>query len=175
VETDKAMRYSDYAMSDMRRKDKEITDKVVIEEILRQNEVGRLATAVDGEPYVVPMNFAYVRDKIYLHTHWNGKKIKDIQRNPKVCFEVDSGEIVTGENPCDYSWMYRSVIAHGKARIIKSKDERLKALRIISEKYSFGKGKLITPELMGKFDYLWLIEISIDKMTGKQSPAPKIG
>ena len=175
METDKAMRYAGYAMSDMRRKDKEITDKVVIEEILRQNEVGRLATAVDGEPYIVPMNFAYARDKIYLHTHRNGKKITDIQRNPKVCFEVDSGEKVTGENPCDYSWMYRSAIAYGKARIIKSKDERLKALCVISEKYSFGKGKLITPELMEKFDHLWLIEISIDKMTGKQSPATKIG
>ena len=160
-------------MSDMRRREKEITEKVVIEEIFRQNEVGRLATAVDGEPYIVPMNFAYVSDKIYLHTHRDGKKIKDIQRNPWVCFEVDSGEIITGENPCDYSWRYRSAVAYGEAKIIASREERLKALKVISEKYSFGKGKLITPELMEKFDHLWLIEIKVEKMTGKQSPAPK--
>ena len=159
-------------MSGMRRREKEITDKVVIEELFRQNEVGRLATAVDGEPYIVPMNFAYISDKIYLHTHKDGKKIKDIQRNPRVCFEVDSGEIITGENPCDYSWRYRSAIAYGKARVVESSEERLKALRLISEKYSFGKGKLITPELMEKFSHLWIIEINIDRMTGKQSPAP---
>jgi nitroimidazol reductase NimA-like FMN-containing flavoprotein (pyridoxamine 5'-phosphate oxidase superfamily) len=160
-------------MSDMRRKDKEITDKVVIEEILRQNEVGRLGTAVDGEPYIVPMNFAYISDKIFLHTHKDGKKIKDIQKNPRVCFEVDSGELVTGENPCDFSWEYKSAIVYGKARVLESQDERLKALRIISDKYSFGKGKLITPELVEKFGHLHLIEIKIDKMTGKRSPAPK--
>jgi len=157
----------------MRRSEKEVTDKVVIEEIFRQNEVGRLATAVDGEPYIVPMNFAYISDKIYLHTHKDGKKIKNIQRNPRVCFEVDSGEIITGDNPCDYSWRYRSAIAYGKARVVESEEERLKALRLISEKYSFGKGKLITSELMEKFGHLWIIEINIDRMTGKQSPATK--
>ncbi len=175
METVKAENLSGYAMSDMRRKEKEIKEKVIIEEIFRQNDVGRLATAVDGEPYIVPMNFAYISDKIYLHTHKDGKKIRDIKKNPRVCFEVDSGEIVTGENPCDFSWRYRSAVAYGKARIVESKEERLKALRLISEKYSFGKGKLITPELMEKFDHLWLIEINVDKMTGKMSPTPKRG
>jgi nitroimidazol reductase NimA-like FMN-containing flavoprotein (pyridoxamine 5'-phosphate oxidase superfamily) len=159
-------------MSAMRRTEKEIKEKAVVEEVFRQNEVGRLATAVDGAPYIVPMNFAYISDKIYLHTHKDGKKIRDIQKNPRVCFEVDSGEIVTGDNPCDYSWRYRSAIAYGEARIVESREERLKALRLISEKYSFGKGKLITPELMEKFDHLWIIVIDIDKMTGKMSPAP---
>lgn len=160
-------------MSVMRRREKEIRDKVVIEEVFRQNQVGRLATAVDGEPYIVPMNFAYASDRIYLHSHRDGKKIKDIQRNPRVCFEVDSGEIITGDNPCDYSWRYRSAVALGEARIIESEEDRLKALRLISEKYSFGKGKLITPGLLERFDHLWLIEIKVDKMTGKQSPASK--
>ena len=159
-------------MSDMRRSDKEITEKVVIEEVFRQNEVGRLATAIDGEPYIVPMNFAYMSDKIYLHTHKDGKKVKDILKNPKVCFEVDSGEIVIGDNPCDYSWRYRSAIAYGEARVVESQEERLKALKLISEKYSFGKGKLITHELMEKFTHLWIIEIQIHRMTGKTSPAP---
>jgi len=159
-------------MSGMRRREKEIKDKVVVEEVFRQNDVGRLATAVDGEPYIVPMNFAYISDKIYLHTHKDGKKIRDIQQNPRVCFEVDSGEIITSDNPCDFSWRYRSAVAYGEARIVESKEERLKALKLISEKYSFGKGKLITPELMEKFDHLWIIAIDINKMIGKMSPAP---
>lgn len=157
-------------MSGMRRKDKEITEKVVMEEVLRQNDVGRLGTAVDGEPYVVPMNFAYYKDKIYLHTHRDGKKIKDIEKNSRVCFEVDSGEIIKGEDPCDFSWRYKSVIAYGTARVVDTMEERVTALRLISDKYSFGKGKLITPELMEKFNHLSIIEIKIEDMTGKKSP-----
>ena len=158
-------------MSGMRRKDKEITEKVVLEEILLENEVGRLGTAVNGVPYIVPLNYAYRNGRIYLHTHREGKKVKDIKVNPIVCFEVDSGEIIEGENPCNFSWRYRSVIARGKARIIEDDEERLDALRMISNKYSFGKGQLLNLEKVMHLSHLVVIEIEIESMTGKKSPA----
>jgi nitroimidazol reductase NimA-like FMN-containing flavoprotein (pyridoxamine 5'-phosphate oxidase superfamily) len=158
-------------MSKMRRKDKEIKEKVVLEEILRENQVGRLGTSVDGRPYVVPMNFVYTKDRILLHTHRGGKKVKDIQRNPLVCFEVDSGEIVEGDDPCNYSWSYRSVIANGTAAIIEDPEEKLKALRLLSDKYAFGKGRRLDLEKITKFKDLLVVEIRVDEMTGKKSPA----
>jgi len=111
-------------MSTMRRGEKEIRERAVLEEILRENQVGRLATAVDGRPYVVPMNFVYTNGSIFLHTHRDGKKVKDIQRNPRVCFEVDSGEIIAGDDP----------------------------------------------KVTG-FNDLVVVEIKVDEMTGKKSPA----
>jgi nitroimidazol reductase NimA-like FMN-containing flavoprotein (pyridoxamine 5'-phosphate oxidase superfamily) len=158
-------------MSGMRRKEREVTEKVVQEEILRQAEVGRLGTLVDGSPYVVPMNFCYVEDRIYLHSFRDGKKIKGIKSNPRVCFEVDEGEIITGETPCAYSWRYTSVIVNGKASVVEDENERLKGLRLISDKYSPGKGKMIIPEIVEKNKHLWIIRIDIDEMTGKKSPA----
>lgn len=155
----------------MRRKDKEIIQKVVKEEILRQTDVGRLGLVVEDTPYVVPMNFCYTQDKIYLHSHKDGLKMQELRKNPRVCFEVDEGEILTGESPCDYSWEYTSVIAFGMASVVEDKDERHKALKLISDKYSPGKGKLITDELMAKFGHLSLLKIDVDEMTGKKSPA----
>ncbi len=173
METDKTSEDAGRTMSGMRRKEKEITEKAIIEEIFRQNDVGRLGLVNGDEPYIVPMNFAYMTDRIYIHSHQDGTKMRLIKKQPRVCFEVDDGEIITGENPCDFSWRYKSAIAYGEARIIESDEERHNALRFISDKYSFGKGKLITPELMKKFKHLLLIEIKVDKMTGKQSPATK--
>jgi nitroimidazol reductase NimA-like FMN-containing flavoprotein (pyridoxamine 5'-phosphate oxidase superfamily) len=158
-------------MSVMRRKEKEIKDKSVMEEILRQNLVGRLGTAVNGFPYVVPMNYAYIKDKIFLHTHRDGKKIKDIQQNPKVCFEVDSGQMIEGELPCDYSWEYYSVIVQGEATLIEDKNEKLKTLQIISDKYAFGKSNKITSEMVERYNALTVIQIDINQMSGKKSPA----
>ena len=158
------------AMSTMRRKDKEITEKVVIEEILRENQVGRLATAVDGEPYIVPMNYAYLSGRILMHTHRDGKKVRDIKRNPCVCFEVDSGEIVEGDDPCSYSWEYRSVVARGDARIVEEPAEKLRALRVISDKYAFGKGQRLDQAKVDRFSDLVIIEVTIKEMTGRRSP-----
>jgi len=155
----------------MRRREKEIKEKAVLEEILRENQVGRLGTAVDGRPYVVPMNYVYTNDRIILHTHRDGKKVKDIQRNPLVCFEVDSGDIMKGDDPCEYSWRYRSVIANGTATLIEEPEEKLKALRLISDKYAFGKGRRLNLEKLSKFRDLVVVEIIVDEMTGKKNPA----
>ncbi len=158
-------------MSSMRRKEKEITEKAVLEEILLEKLVGRLGTSVNNNPYVVPMNFAYRAGKIYLHTHKDGKKVKNILANPRICFEVDDGKMIEAEEPCNFSWSYHSVIVHGNARIVTEPEEKLAALKIISDKYSFGKGERLTLKSIEKYESLWIIEINIDKMTGKKSPA----
>ena len=157
-------------MPGMRRKEKEITEKAVIEEVLRENGVGRLATAVNDHPYVVPLNFVYFDGKVFFHSHKDGTKMKNIAENPRVCFEVDSGEIVTGEKPCDFTWKYRSVIVSGKAHIVTDAGKRLTVLKRLSDKYSPGKGKLLTAEDLAKNPQLVIVEIAVDEMTGKKSP-----
>jgi hypothetical protein len=158
-------------MSSMRRKEKEITEKAVLKEILLEKLVGRLGTSLNNKPYVVPMNYAYRAGKIYLHTHKDGKKVKNILSNPQVCFEVDDGEIIEAEEPCNFSWKYHSVIAEGNARIVTEPGEKLAALKIISNKYSFGKGDRLDIETIKKYENLLIIEITVNKMTGKKSPA----
>jgi uncharacterized protein len=154
----------------MRRKEKEITEKAIMEEILREQEVGRLATSIGDLPYVVPINFVYTGGKIIFHSHKDGTKMANIAKNPCVCFEVDFGEIVRGEKPCDFSWKYMSVIVQGKAKVIEGSKKRLAALRRISDKYAPGKGQKLTEDDMAKNTQLVLVEIEVDEMTGKRSP-----
>ncbi|RLI00374.1 pyridoxamine 5'-phosphate oxidase family protein [Candidatus Bathyarchaeota archaeon] len=159
----------------MRRKDKEIKEWVVIEEVLRENQVGRLGTAVGGEPYVVPVNYVYTGGRIYIHSHREGKKVRDILENPRVCFEVDSGEIIPADRACDYSWEYKSVIAFGVARLVEDEGERVRALRMLVDKYGFGKGSQVTAELLSSYPQLAVIRVDVERATGKQSPAPSAG
>ncbi len=158
----------------MRRKEKEITEKAVIEEVLMENDVGRLATAIGDEPYVVPLNYVYYDGKVVFHSHKDGTKMANIAENPKVCFEVDSGEIVKGDKPCDFTWKYRSVIVKGKARILMDPEKKLKALQRLSDKYSPGKGEMLTADEIAKNPQLVLVEIVPDEMTGKKSPVKPV-
>jgi nitroimidazol reductase NimA-like FMN-containing flavoprotein (pyridoxamine 5'-phosphate oxidase superfamily) len=159
-------------MTSLRRAEKEIRDRAEVEAVLREAEVGRLGTSVDGRPYVVPVNFAYIEGRIFFHGAGEGKKLRDIAENPRVCFEVDEAEVMPAEGPCDYSYRYRSVIANGRARVLTAVDERADALRAIVEKYAEGKGAEITRERMERFTTLAVVEIEVDEMTGKRSPAP---
>jgi len=159
-------------MTGLRRSEKEITDRAEVEAVLQEAEVGRLGTSVGGKPYVVPVNFAYEDGKIFFHGAGEGKKLRDIAENPRVCFEVDMAEVMPAEGPCDYSYNYRSVIATGRARMLTDIDERADALRTIVEKFAEGKGAEITRERMERFATLAVVEIEVEEMTGKQSPAP---
>lgn len=158
-------------MTSLRRPDKEMKDMADVEKALREAKVGRLGTSVDGQPYVIPLSFAYHDGKIVFHGAKIGKKMENIARNPKVCFEVDTSEIISADNPCRFTYRYRSVIANGTARVIEDPSEKAAALRLLVEKYAPGKGSQMTEERVGAFDNLAVVEINIVEMVGKKSPA----
>ncbi len=157
-------------MTGLRRADKEITDRGEVEEVLREAQVGRLGTCFDGRPYVVPLSFVYHDGTIIFHGAEEGKKMAEISRNPRVCFEVDAAELMPSDNPCNFNFKYRSVIANGTARILEAPEERLRGLRLLVEKYAPGMGSEMTVERMATSSGLAVVEIKVDEMTGKRSP-----
>ncbi len=157
-------------MTGLRRADKEIGDIAEVEEVLRKAIVGRLGTCSGCRPYIVPLSFVYHEGKIYFHGSAEGKKMADIARNPRVCFEVDESELMPAEDPCSFNFRYRSVIVDGKTRVIEDPIERLAALRLLVEKYALGKGGMLTEERIKRSASLAVVEIMIEEMVGKKSP-----
>jgi nitroimidazol reductase NimA-like FMN-containing flavoprotein (pyridoxamine 5'-phosphate oxidase superfamily) len=57
-------------------------------ELLNRVSVGRLACALENQPYVVPVCFAYEPDCLYVFSTL-GQKIEWMRQNPKVCLLAD--------------------------------------------------------------------------------------
>ncbi len=111
-----------------------------IEEIINKCEVC-IVGMIDGEngPYVLPFNFGYKDDKLYIHSGPEGKKIGIWEKDNRVCvsFSTDYKLNVRHENvACSYSMRYRSILLYGKVVPIIELDEKVKALNVIMEKYS---------------------------------------
>ncbi|MEZ5335156.1 MAG: pyridoxamine 5'-phosphate oxidase family protein [Methanolobus sp.] len=73
----------------MRRPEKQIMDKDMILTILNESLICRIAMCQDNVPYVVPMNFAYNDNALFLHAAKAGKKLEMMAENPHVCFEME--------------------------------------------------------------------------------------
>ena len=59
-----------------------------IKELLNRASIGRLASAKDNQPYVVPIRFVY--SGVYLYSFTTlGQKIDWMRENSKVCVEFD--------------------------------------------------------------------------------------
>jgi nitroimidazol reductase NimA-like FMN-containing flavoprotein (pyridoxamine 5'-phosphate oxidase superfamily) len=147
----------------MRRKDRMIEDKEILE-IIQSENVLRLGLSKDNRPYVVPLNYGYIDGAFYIHCANEGKKIDMIKENPHVCIEIDTDHIlVKGDEACSYTMKYRSVIAFGQAELITDLEEKKKGLDVLMSQFS---DEMFTypDKVVGK---VTIIKVTVDEMTGK--------
>ena len=152
----------------MRRKDKEITDRQVIESILDAALLLHLGLLDGDRPYVIPVNFGYEGDTIYIHSAPEGKKIDLIRKHNIVSFQAETGlEIVHKSIPDKCGMLYRSVAGYGRAFIVESREEKKLGLQLLMNHYH-EKGKIKWK--FGKcLDEVCIIRIEIESITGKES------
>lgn len=86
--------------------------------ILSDGKLGRLGCIADGEPYVVPINYIFDGENVYIHS-LGGRKINALRANPRACLQVDEIEDA-------YHW--RSVIAYGNYEEITDEQMRERTL-----------------------------------------------
>jgi nitroimidazol reductase NimA-like FMN-containing flavoprotein (pyridoxamine 5'-phosphate oxidase superfamily) len=154
----------------MRRKEKEIRDKTLVEETLRLCAVGTLATiGSDGYPRVKPLNFAYREGAIYFHTAREGEKIDDIRRNDRVCFNayLPIAYVKAKSQPCEANYLFRSVTIKGRARSVEDPGEKRLALDLLMQKHQPEEGLGDYPS--AKLDVVGVVRIDVEEMTGKES------
>jgi nitroimidazol reductase NimA-like FMN-containing flavoprotein (pyridoxamine 5'-phosphate oxidase superfamily) len=91
---------------------------------LRVAQVGRVATAWDGQPFVTPTTFWYdeANQRIIFHSNLAGRVRANLERNPKVCLEASAmGRLLPSNVALEFSLQYRSVMVFGTVRILESR------------------------------------------------------
>lgn len=157
----------------MRRKDKEITDRKIIDEILEKAEVVRVAMVDEGEPYLVALNYAYAEGALYIHSAKEGRKLDVLKKNNKVAFQTDIDVgIVLNEQTDRCTTRYMSVYGTGRAFLLDGRDDKIKALDAIMTKHTSQPGHtsqtgFVYPENV--LNMTLIIKIEIDSLTGKKS------
>ena len=152
----------------------EIKSKEKIIKFLNEQETG-IISSLDkfGYPQIIPMNFVYTNDAIYMHSHTKGEKIENIKKNNKVGFEVDKSlEFLPSyfTDPRDASQadtLYISVVIKGIASLVLDNVEKALALNALMKKYQpEGRYESIRPE-MRVVDEVAIIKVIPSTMRGK--------
>ena len=120
----------------------EIKSYKKIKEFLEDEHVGRVSSIdTNGFPQIIPMNFVFRNDAVYMHSHVKGEKLDNISRNNKVGFEADRElEFLPSyfEDPRNASLadtLYISIVIKGIASFVSDRDEKTLALNGLMEKY----------------------------------------
>tara|TARA_B100000029_G_C17390761_1_gene893318 strand:+ start:86 stop:718 length:633 start_codon:yes stop_codon:yes gene_type:complete len=152
----------------------EIKSKEKIIEFLSSETTGRIASIdVNGFPQIIPMNFVFINNVIYMHSHTRGEKLENIKRSSKVGFEVDRNlEFLPSYffDPNDASLadtLYVSVVMKGICVIVDDKVEKTLALNELMKKYQPEGGyEAINPE-MDVLNEVAVMKIVPQTMRGK--------
>ncbi len=103
-------------------------------------------TRPDGTPYGLPLSL--VRDgadTFYFHCAGEGEKLDCIRRNPVVSLSaVSKCSPRYEEEKMNFTEHYHSAIAVGRAEEVCDRDEKIKALKLICERF--------LPKFMDRFD-----------------------
>ena len=142
-----------------------IENKEQVEEIISRCDICFVGiTDLEGNPYVIPMNFGYQDGVIYLHSGPEGGKVAMAERHPRICITFCEGhELVYMHRQvaCSYSMKSRSVMCHGNVRFIEDMDEKRRILDIIMQQYTSDEFKYSEPAVRNV--KVW--EVKVEKMS----------
>ena len=145
-----------------------------IKEFLQVEHIGRISSIdKNGFPQIIPMNFVFLNDAIYMHSHVRGEKLENISRNNKVGFEVDKeleflpSYFEDPNNASQADTLYISVVIKGIGSFVSDRKEKTIVLNGLMEKYQpEGQYDLIKSD-MEVLDEVTVIKITPQTIHGK--------
>ena len=178
----------------MRRKEREMNREFGLK-IIDAARYGIISMVdKDGKPYGLPLSIVRDGEVLYFHSAKEGKKVEALEQNTEVSVafvgETRIPENYTREELDDmvrdeanaklfisnvFTTEFESAIIFGKVKLVEDEDERIKAMRLICEKY--------TPTKMDYFDMAVrtglgranVYRIEIEQLTAKRKKYDEYG
>jgi nitroimidazol reductase NimA-like FMN-containing flavoprotein (pyridoxamine 5'-phosphate oxidase superfamily) len=145
-------------------------DRKTVHEILDAGLVAHAAFVQDGNPVVVPMIFGREGETIYLHGARKARVVRLLETTDQVCLNVTLLDgIVLARSTFNSSMNYRSATVFGKPKFVDGNDEKLHAMKIISEHIMPGRWDEVRDSLEKEVKMTGVIAMQINSASAKIS------
>jgi uncharacterized protein len=109
-------------------------DRELINKILDEGFICHVGFAVENQPFVIPTGYARVGERILIHGSQASRMLRTLAQGIDVCVTVTLIDgLVLARSAFNHSMNYRSVVVFGKARVVDDREEKVAALRALSE------------------------------------------
>lgn len=119
--------------------DRAVDDEAWIRSFLRRRPVGVLGTVADGEPFLVPLLFAYDPDEhaVFVHLSPAGRTVANVRGDGRATFAVfEYGRLLPATEPKAFDIEYESVVVHGTASLVVDPARARAALEALMAKFA---------------------------------------
>lgn len=118
----------------VRESDRAVYDREPVYRILDEGFLCHVGFAVDGQPFVIPTSYGRKEASLYIHGSAASRMLRQMKEGVAVCITVTLLDgLVLARSVFNHSMNYRSVVILGTATLVDDPEEKLAALRILSE------------------------------------------
>ncbi len=152
-----------------------VYDRDTVYRILDEGFVCHVGFAIDGQPYVIPTNYGRDGDTLYIHGSVASRMLRNLDRGIPMCVTVTLLEgLVLARSVFNHSMNYRSVVILGKAEEIRDPQEKIAALRAISEHILPGRWDDARQPNEKELKITSVLRIPIEEFSAKVRTGPPI-
>ena len=109
-------------------------DREVINAILDEGFVCHVGFVADDKPVVIPTGYARADEHLIIHGSQASRLLRALGKGIDVCVTITLLDgLVLARSAFHHSMNYRSVVIFGRAQVIDSREDKLAALRALSE------------------------------------------
>ncbi len=118
----------------VREPDRAVYDRETVYRILDEGFLCHVGFNVDGQPFVIPTSYGRKHANLYIHGSAASRMLRQMKEGIPVCITVTLLDgLVLARSVFNHSMNYRSVVILGKATLVDDPQEKLAALRVLSE------------------------------------------
>lgn len=138
--------------------------------LLDRSSVCHVGLVTDGQPFVIPTLYACVGDELLLHGSVASRLVRHVRTGEPICVTVTEVDgLVLARSAFETSMNYRSVVVLGSGREVTDPDERLAALRAISEAVLPGRWDDVRPPNDAELRRTMIVAVAIEQCSAKVS------
>ncbi len=118
----------------VREADRAVYHREAAYRILDEGFLCHVGFVVDGQPFVIPTSYGRKDDSLYIHGSAASRMLRQLKESVPVCVTVTLLDgLVLARSIFNHSMNYRSVVVLGKAALVENPEEKIEALRLLSE------------------------------------------
>jgi nitroimidazol reductase NimA-like FMN-containing flavoprotein (pyridoxamine 5'-phosphate oxidase superfamily) len=150
-------------------------DRNVINRILDEGFICHVGFAVDGQPFVIPTSYGRHEDVLYIHGSAGSRMLRNVSAGIPMCVTVTLLDgLVLARSIFNHSMNYRSVVVLGTGMAIEDREEKLAALRALSEHIIPGRWNEVRQPNEKELRATTIIRLPITEFSAKVREGPVI-
>ncbi|PYS63130.1 MAG: pyridoxamine 5'-phosphate oxidase family protein [Acidobacteria bacterium] len=150
-------------------------DRELINQILDEGFVCHVGFAVDGQPFVIPTGYARLGDKVFIHGSQASRMLRTLGKGIEVCLTVTLIDgLVLARSAFHHSMNYRSVVVFGRATMVDDPEEKIAALRALSEHMISGRWDDVREPNKREVQLTTVLALSLNEASAKVRTGPPL-